>query len=202
MHNQMLEGDDILDPSSTDDSAFVIYARKEVHCDFHDITGYRDSLWFSLPMELEVLQDLSVIEYLRNYVHYTSRKYDLYRRIYNYWCQGSKLPIDRLQNAFEDIIPVQIPNGSCELIFNLIDIQPEDYQTIDFETFCCICAAAERIVFIKLIKDANIPIPPKNITEMIEFQRLQCYYTQINLNDKIKHFLDFLLTWTTTPKRQ
>ncbi|CAH8624261.1 unnamed protein product [Schistosoma margrebowiei] len=185
--------DFLSDPTLTDNSSFIIYPRKEVYYDFHDTTNYQDSFWFSLPSDLRILENMSVIDYLRQFAHLSSRKYDLYRRIYNHWCQGSKLSIDKLNNAFEDIVPVQIPISCYTLVFNLIGLQVIDYQYIDFETFCCICIAAERLIFYKIMKDSNISIPSKDILEMIEFQRLQCQYTQLNLNKNIKHFLDLIL---------
>ncbi|CAH8632426.1 unnamed protein product [Heterobilharzia americana] len=101
----------------------MVHPNKDVYYDFHDTTDYQDTFWLSLPMDLETLQNLSVIDYLRQYVHFSDRKRDLYQRIYNHWCRSSRLSIEKLNNAFEDIIPVQIPNGCCELIFNLIGIQ-------------------------------------------------------------------------------
>ncbi|TNN12848.1 serine arginine repetitive matrix 1 isoform 1 [Schistosoma japonicum] len=195
MKNQSFETEEafLSDPSLTDNSSFIIYPRKEVYYDFHDTTSYDDGFWFSLPLDLRILENMSVVDYLRQYVHVSSRKNDLYQRIYNRWCHGCKFPIEKLNYAFEDIVPVQIPNGCYHLVLNLIHLKLEDYQTIDYETFCCLCIAAERFVLYKIIKDSNIPIPSKNILEMIEFQRLQCQYMQLNMNENIKHFLDLLL---------
>ncbi|CAH8659292.1 unnamed protein product [Dicrocoelium dendriticum] len=169
-----------------------VLPRDDVYYDFHDANPDAEECCFVMPMELEKLEGMNVIDYLRSYTQINVRREQMYDRIYNKWSSEAGLKTEHILPAMREIVACDVTDGHVALIFKMVGIKPEEETEVDSHTFRLICAAAERVIFSKLLKEGGAPCALRPMLEIAEFQRFLRDYNRLKLRPELEKFLDLI----------
>ncbi|CAL8068253.1 unnamed protein product [Calicophoron daubneyi] len=97
-----------------------------------------------------------------------------------------------LVQALRAIVVCVVPDGYDRIVYELVGLDPEQTPTLEKDEFGLVCAAAERAIFSKLLKEDRLPIPLKHLLEIAEFQRYRLENEKLNLTPQLDRFLDLI----------
>ncbi|TPP65635.1 hypothetical protein FGIG_12562 [Fasciola gigantica] len=95
-------------------------------------------------------------------------------------------------SALRDIVVCDVPAGSDQVIYELVALNQNTNQELNRELFGLLCAAAERTLFAKMLKDENIPTSPKHFIELAEIHRYRHDYCDLRLDPKLDAFVNLI----------
>ncbi|THD23325.1 hypothetical protein D915_005696 [Fasciola hepatica] len=174
------------------ESPYQIKARDGAYFDFHCVDEEPEICYFLFPIELKELEGLSVLEFLAQCCTICPRRQRLYDRVFQKWSQGSTLPLSNFPSALRDIVVCDVPAGSDQVIYELVALNQNTNQELNRELFGLLCAAAERTLFAKMLKDENIPTSPKHFIELAEIHRYRHDYCDLRLDPKLDAFVNLI----------
>lgn len=145
---------------------------------------------FELPMDMKLLETMLPEEYIKKYCIITSRRQNLYQKIFlkNKDKSGQILFKD-IDRSLKDVLVNTITTEQIKYLLDLLDITEE--TKIDYKLFAGMAAYAERVLYPKFVTEDTIDMPEyqKEKIECADFCALDWKFHGVNVSPKMRTLL-------------
>ncbi|XP_062613724.1 uncharacterized protein LOC134275457 isoform X5 [Saccostrea cucullata] len=149
---------------------------------------------FTLPIDMARLEQMTPLEYVKNFCIIKRRRKKLYQDIYMKHREktAGAIPFKDLEKAMTQVLVNTITSEDYKKIVDLLDIT--DTTKVDLEAFSAMTALAERLMCSTHVSQEQVDQPDyqKEKIECADFSALKWKLTGVKVNPKIEKILQEL----------
>ncbi|XP_063812145.1 uncharacterized protein LOC135050001 isoform X2 [Pseudophryne corroboree] len=147
---------------------------------------------FEIPMDIKLLENMTVHEYLRNYCRVVKRRQMYYKKFFDKFDKDKDgvLSITEMESALNDVFR-EIHPGQVK---NLLTLTSENNDVFDSKLFFSMCALSERMFYSTPVsEDTSETYTEKQWVESADFSAINWKFDGCNIDKTLKNLFTVLV---------
>ncbi|XP_072285585.1 uncharacterized protein [Pyxicephalus adspersus] len=148
---------------------------------------------FEIPMDIKLLENMTVNQYLKTYCRVCKRRQTFYRKLFDKYDRDKDgiLSITEAEGAISDFYCHEIQPKQVK---ELIAMTSEEDAVFDYQLFFALCALSERVFYSTFVTEESSDLDSeKQWVEAADFSAINWKFEGCNINKSLKRLIRLLV---------